>query len=289
MAEKKGSLDDYIVGDELGRGTYAIVKKATHKQTGTKYAIKMVKKSSANVHLDREIAIMKKVKHPHIVPCHDIFEDNRYLYLVLEFITGGDLFHKIEEIEIFSEKDAALISKQILEAVGYLHKEGIVHRDIKIDNILCAEGKELHVYLADFGLSRFFKDGEQLETQVGSLCYTAPEIYDDMGYNKACDMWSVGVVTFILLTGGFPFYDKDSSVTIRKIQKVDYEWDESEDVSPQGKAFIAGLLTRDPEKRFTAEQALKHTWITHYENLSRLHRGGSYQKLIQREATTKKK
>jgi len=289
MSERKGSIDEYILGDELGRGTYAIVKKAKHKETGKVYAIKMVKKATTNTHLNREIAIMKKVNHPHIVHCYDIFDDSKFLYLVLEFITGGDLFEKIQEQEIFSEKDASHITRQILEAINYLHKEGIVHRDIKIDNILCAEGKNLHVYIADFGLSRFFNDNEQLETRVGSLCYTAPEIYEEVGYNKACDMWSIGVVTFILLTGGFPFYDKNQSKTVEKIVNVDYEWDESEDVSPEGKAFIAGLLTKDPQKRFTAEQALNHPWIKNYERVSKLHREGSYKKLIERGTSTKPK
>jgi len=209
---------------------------------------------------------MKKLKHPHILPLIDVFETKDYIYLVLELVTGGELFDKIVERGNYTEKDASDIVRQILEAVQYLHSQGVVHRDLKPENLLCAEvGKEketrIHIYVADFGLSRVFQDREQLNTYCGSPEYVAPEVLACVPYEKAVDLWSVGVITYILLTGFLPFYDKNHSVLFEKIQNVDYNWDDCPEVSPAAKHFNQHLLVKDPKKRYTAEAALNHPWL----------------------------
>lgn len=281
--DKRQITDHYKILDELGRGTYAVVKKGICKKTGKEYAIKIIKKKlfSRPEFLQREIAIMKTVKHPHIVEFYDIFEDQEKVYLILQLVNGGDLFDNVTERETFSEEDAADVTRQILEALGYLHKEGIVHRDIKVDNILCEEEKDgrLHCYIADFGLSRFFSNEIQMKSKVGSLEYTAPEVFNTGGYGPGCDLWSVGVVAYILLTGTFPFSDKNPKITYEKIMNVEYDWSETPDVSDEVKDFCHRMFKKNPKERPSAEEALKHPWILG-ENLSSVHRTPSLQKLI---------
>jgi len=258
--------DDYEIGKELGRGTYSVVKVAKNKENGKNYAVKIIKKKLFNrpEFLARETEIMTKVKHPNIVSFYGLYEDKERVYFILELINGGDLFDKIEEVDTFTEEDASKIVKQILEALKYLHSEKIVHRDIKVDNILC--DKDLNCYIADFGLSRHL-DQTLLLSKVGSLEYTAPEVFTGKGYTEACDLWSVGVVTFILLTGTFPFSDSNPKVTYEKITKVEYDWEEAE-VSNQVLDFVDKLLVKDPSQRLTADQALGHPWIANYNGKS---------------------
>jgi calcium/calmodulin-dependent protein kinase I len=264
---KKDITDFYVLGEEIGRGSFSVVRKGKHKESSKLFAIKCIQKKFIKLHLlEREIKIMKKLKHPHILPLIDVFETKDYIYLVLELVTGGELFDKIVERGNYTEKDASDIVRQILEAVQYLHSQGVVHRDLKPENLLCAEvGKEketrIHIYVADFGLSRVFQDREQLNTYCGSPEYVAPEVLACVPYEKAVDLWSVGVITYILLTGFLPFYDKNHSVLFEKIQNVDYNWDDCPEVSPAAKHFIQHLLVKDPKKRYTAEAALNHPWL----------------------------
>jgi len=206
--------------------------------------------------------------------------------LVLDLVSGGDLFDKISESEIFSEKEASGIIRQILEAVEYLHSNGIVHRDLKVDNILCSDELDsegnLQIFVADFGLSRFFDpEAQQLQSRVGSLEYTAPEVFAAKPYEKSCDLWSIGIVSYILLTGLFPFADKNPVKLYEKINKVDYNWDECPEVSNTAKEFISGLLTKDPNKRMNATQALQHEWINPKNSSS------SYSKVSRTESLVK--
>jgi len=253
----------YALGEEIGRGSFSVVRRGRNKETGKAYAIKCIQKKFIKLHLlEREIKIMKKLKHPHILPLIEVFENKDYIFLVLELVTGGELFDKIVERGNYSEKDASTIVRQILEAVAYLHSQGVVHRDLKPENLLCStERDHIHIYVADFGLSRVFHDREQLNTYCGSPEYVAPEVLACIPYEKAVDLWSVGVITYILLTGFLPFYDKNHSVLFEKIQSVDYNWDDCPEVSPAAKHFIQHLLVKDPKKRYTAEIAMNHPWV----------------------------
>lgn len=271
----------YILGEEIGRGSFSKVRKAKHKETGKDYAIKCIEKKFIKMHLlEREIGIMKKLKHKHILPLIEVFENKDSIFLVLELVTGGELFDKIVEKGNYSEKDASLIVTQILGAVQYLHSQGVVHRDLKPENLLCNNNDgNIHIYVADFGLSRVFDDREQLNTYCGSPEYVAPEVLACVPYEKAVDLWSVGVITYILLTGFLPFYDKNHATLFKKIQNVDYNWDDCPEVSPPAKHFIQHLLVKDPKKRYTAEDALAHPWVTG-ENSTKLRSRPSYQNLL---------
>jgi len=264
--DKNRKITDYydLSEDALGSGSFSIVKKGRNKKTGKEYAIKCIQKKYIKLHLlEREIKIMKKLKHPHILPLIEVFENKDYIFLVLELVTGGELFDRIVERGNYTERDASNIVKQILQAVQYLHSEGVVHRDLKPENLLCSDDTSgnIHIYVADFGLSRLFNEDEQLTTYCGSPEYVAPEVLACAPYEKAVDLWSVGVITYILLTGFLPFYDKNHALLFEKIQNVEYNWDDCPEVSPAAKHFIQHLLVKDPKKRYTADAALQHPWV----------------------------
>lgn len=282
--------EHYVLGDEIGRGSFSTVRKGRHKAANKEFAVKCIQKKFIKMHLlEREIKIMKKLQHPHILPLIEVYESKDSIYLVLELVTGGELFDKIVERGNYSETDAANIISQILSAVEYLHTQGVVHRDLKPENLLCHEGADggsIHIYVADFGLSRVFQDREQLNTYCGSPEYVAPEVLACVPYEKAVDLWSVGVITYILLTGFLPFYDKNHSVLFEKIQNVDYNWDDCPEVTPAAKHFIQHLLVKDAKKRYTADIALEHPWIKR-EGTSKLQQRPSYQNLL-KEVSDKK-
>eukprot|EP01117_Protostelium_nocturnum_P012261 TRINITY_DN450_c0_g3_i1.p1 TRINITY_DN450_c0_g3~~TRINITY_DN450_c0_g3_i1.p1 ORF type:complete len:303 (-),score=63.59 TRINITY_DN450_c0_g3_i1:262-1122(-) len=264
---RKGDISEvYVLGEEIGRGSFSTVKRGRNKKTGKENAIKIIQKKFIKLHLlEREIQIMKQLKHDHILPLIDVYENKDNIYLVLELVTGGELFDRIVERGNYSEQDAAAVVAQILGAVSYLHSQGVVHRDLKPENLLCTNSTNktdpVHIYVADFGLSRVFEDREQLNTYCGSPEYVAPEVLACVPYEKAVDLWSVGVITYILLTGFLPFYDKNHALLFEKIQNVDYNWDDCPEVSPAAKHFIQHLLVKDPKRRYTAEVALQHPWV----------------------------
>jgi calcium/calmodulin-dependent protein kinase I len=256
--------DFYEVGKEIGRGAFSIVKEGVNKATGKKVAIKSIRtRYIKNKLLIREIDIMKKVgNHPNILKLHEVFETKNFLYLVLELVTGGELFDQIVARGEYSEKDASNIVRQIISAVAHLHANGIAHRDLKPQNLLCAGVDGDDIRMADFGLSKMFDQGEYLVTCCGSPEYVAPEVLECKPYDKACDLWSVGVITYVLLTGCFPFWDKNNAVLYEKIRKVEYGWPSGSEISPEAKDLIRHLIEKNPEKRYTAEQALQHPWVT---------------------------
>jgi len=273
---------EYDVGEKIGSGSYGIVVKARSKMTGEIVAIKIIKRTmlTNEILLEREIQVMKSITHPNIIRLIDVFDDSSTVCIVMELINGGDLFDKIQERQHFSEQDASSVIRQILEAVRYLHDHNIAHRDLKVDNILCSnENHDFHIYVADFGLSRFFSDDAMMISRVGSVEYAAPEILLGQPYSKACDLWSIGVVTYILLTGMFPFSDPSPTVLMEKITHCIYKWEDNLEISDTVRDFVAHLLYTDPNRRVTAEQALEHPWIKG-DNVSKLHRATSFKKLL---------
>jgi len=262
----------YVLGDQLGTGGFSVVLEATSKKDGEKYAVKVIDKSLIKEDiklLKREIDIMKKVDHKNILKLHEIYEDDEKVYIVMELINGSELFDRIVEKGFYSEKNAQVIIRQILEAVAYLHAKGIAHRDLKPENLLCSgEGEQEIVKIADFGLSKIQTDEEFLKTSCGTPGYVAPEVLLCESYDHSVDMWGVGVVTYILLAGFPPFSDPknpdDEKATFERVINVEYDMDDEcwDDVSDMAKDFIKKLLLKDPKERLTAESALKHEWIT---------------------------
>jgi len=269
----KNSVDSrYDVGEEIGRGAFSVVKRGKNKKTGEDVAIKYIEKKFVDpqdlVLLSREIDIMKKIQHKNVLRLIEVFESDDIISLVMELVTGGELFYKIVEKGSYTERDAANIIRQVLEGVSYLHDQGIAHRDIKPENLLCAENsqdeKPFRVVIADFGLSKVFGGGEQLETSCGTPDYVAPEVITAEGsYDQSVDMWSIGVVTYVLLCGFSPFLSSTQTGLFEKIIKAEYDFPDPEwtNISQTAKDFIRHLLIKDPAARLTASKALQHEWL----------------------------
>lgn len=264
----------YKVGEEIGRGAFSVVKKGSHKKSGDEVAIKFIEKKFVDKQdlmlLAREIDIMKKVDHPNVLKLKEVFETDETIALVMELVTGGELFYKIVEKGNYSEKDAANIVAQMINGVDYLHDQGIAHRDLKPENLLCCgeevEGyKPFRVVIADFGLSKIFDSGEALETSCGTPDYVAPEVITAEGsYDKSVDMWSCGVITYVLLCGFSPFLSSTQTGLFEKIIKVEYDFPDPEwtNISKEAKDFIKHLLVKDPNERWTAKQCKQHPWLS---------------------------
>jgi len=264
----------YKVGEEIGRGAFSVVKKGTHKKTSEDVAIKFIEKKFVDKQdlmlLAREIDIMKKVDHANVLKLKEVFETDDTIALVMELVTGGELFYKIVEKGNYSEKDAANIVAQMIHGVDYLHDQGIAHRDLKPENLLCSgeddpEYRPFRVVIADFGLSKIFDSGEALETSCGTPDYVAPEVITAEGsYDKSVDMWSCGVITYVLLCGFSPFLSSTQTGLFEKIIKVEYDFPDPEwtNISAEAKDFIRHLLVKDPNERWTAKQCKQHPWLS---------------------------
>eukprot|EP01092_Planopodium_desertum_P007503 TRINITY_DN3080_c0_g3_i6.p1 TRINITY_DN3080_c0_g3~~TRINITY_DN3080_c0_g3_i6.p1 ORF type:complete len:333 (+),score=40.68 TRINITY_DN3080_c0_g3_i6:117-1001(+) len=258
------------MGKELGKGAFAVVHECTEKKDGLKYAVKVIEKKQlgddAKRSLNNEIAIMGKVHHPNTINLHALYETPTHVYLVMELVTGGELFDKIVEKGSYTEKDAATLVRKIVSAVKYLHSLGIVHRDLKPENLLVKSAKDhTEVKIADFGLSKLISAEVMMQTACGTPGYVAPEVLQALptGYTPQVDMWSVGVISYILLCGFPPFYGESVPELFEQIlaAKFDYPDEYWENVSDDAKDFINKLLVVDPEERMTAEVALKHKWL----------------------------
>lgn len=265
--------DNYDVSEEIGRGAFSVVKKAKHKKSGVEYAIKFIEKKYVDKNdlmlLGREIDIMKKVDHANVLKLQEVYETDDIIALVMELVNGGELFYKIVEKGNYSEKDAAKIVRQMVLGVDYLHGQGIAHRDLKPENLLCAsdtreEYKPFRVVIADFGLSKTFDGGQSLETSCGTPDYVAPEVITAEGsYDKSVDMWSCGVITYVLLCGFSPFLSSNQTGLFEKIMKAEYDFPDPEwtHISENAKDFIRKLLVKDRKVRYTAEQCMEHPWL----------------------------
>jgi len=254
----------YEIGKELGRGGFSIVKKGKNKKTGEEVAVKCINKKNLKKDelqlLTREINIMQKLRHRSIIQLIDIFETPSELFLVLELVSGGELFDQIVERGSYSEHDAANLIRQVLEGIDYMHRHGVVHRDLKPENLLCASANVIKI--ADFGLSKDIESGN-LQTSCGTPSYVAPEVLLGGQYDNEVDIWSIGVITYVLLCGFTPFYGDNQRQLFERIlhAKFDYPSPEWDDVTATAKDFVSKLLVVNPAERLTAEQALKHPWI----------------------------
>jgi len=256
--------DKYEIGKELGRGGFSIVKKGKNKKTGDEVAIKCINKKNLKKDelqlLTREINIMQKLRHKSIIQLIDIFETPSELFLVLELVAGGELFDQIVERGSYSENDAASLIRQVLEGIDYMHKHGVVHRDLKPENLLCAAANVIKI--ADFGLSKDVESGN-LQTSCGTPSYVAPEVLLGGQYDNEVDIWSIGVITYVLLCGFTPFYGDNQRQLFERIlhAKFDFPSPEWDDVSATAKDFVSKLLVVNPAERLSAEQAQQHPWL----------------------------
>ncbi|GAM17088.1 hypothetical protein SAMD00019534_002620 [Acytostelium subglobosum LB1] len=247
----------YDIGNQLGTGKFSVVKSATERNTGKPWAMKIMKKSVVHEqNLIREVEIMQDIKHKNIISLHEIYETEGDVVLVLELVTGGELFDKIVERNSYTEEDAAKLVNTLTRVIHYIHSKDIVHCDLKPENLLYSDNSDSAIIkLCDFGLSQRCTHGEKLRSLVGTATFMAPEIMTGNGYSKEVDMWSLGVIIYILLCG-FPPFDETTGYNL---EFPSPEWD---NISESAKGLIRSLLTVDPSKRPVAAQALKHVWVT---------------------------
>uniref|UniRef100_A0A8C8HIL6 calcium/calmodulin-dependent protein kinase n=1 Tax=Oncorhynchus tshawytscha TaxID=74940 RepID=A0A8C8HIL6_ONCTS len=260
---------ELIIACLVFRGAFSVVRRCVKKSSGQEFAAKIIntKKLSARDHqkLDREARICRLLKHSNIVRLHDSISEEGFHYLVFDLVTGGELFEDIVAREYYSEADASQCINQILESVQHIHQHDIVHRDLKPENLLLASKmKGAAVKLADFGLAIEVQGDQQAWFGfAGTPGYLSPEVLRKDPYGKPVDIWACGVILYILLVGYPPFWDEDQHKLYQQIKAGAYdfpspEWDT---VTPEAKNLINQMLTINPSKRITADQALKHPWI----------------------------
>lgn len=275
----------YFVGQELGKGSFSVVKLGIHKESGRRVALKMIEKKTQlarpsgdtcqaasrrkGATYEDEVAVLKRIRHENIIAVEEIIETDSMLYLVLELVTGGELFHRIvlHASGHCTEPEAKVYCRQILLAVRYLHGEGIVHRDLKPENILLVSPSSQSIKLTDFGLSRVIDSTAFLHTICGTPQYVAPEVMVatyDKGYDgKACDMWSFGVILYLMLCGYLPFIETESSTLYQQIQTAAFTFPDGAwgSVSAEAKELVTQCLCVDPTNRISADNALVSPWL----------------------------
>eukprot|EP00257_Ricinus_communis_P021121 XP_015580526.1 calcium-dependent protein kinase 34 isoform X2 [Ricinus communis] len=261
--------DRYLLGEQLGWGQFGVIRVCTDKFSGDLFACKSIAKDRLVTSDDArsvklEIEIMTRLSgHPNVVDLKAVYEDEDYIHLVMELCAGGELFHQLEKHGRFSETEARVLFRHMMQVVLYCHEIGVVHRDLKPENILLAtKASSSQIKLADFGLATYIKPGQSLHGTVGSPFYIAPEVLAG-GYNQAADIWSAGVILYILLSGMPPFWGKTKSQIFDAVRAADLRfpsnpWDR---VTESAKELVRGMLCTDPSLRLTAQQVLDHSWM----------------------------
>ena len=263
---KNDPLNIYHKVKLLGKGTFGEVYLVKHNITGIIRAMKVIDKNNVELQGEElsdeeilnEINILKKIDHPNIMKIFEFYKTSTTYYLILEFCEGGNLYDFVYENHL-SEFQVIYIMFQIFSAMNYCHKMKILHRDLKPDNILIKKNQDglCRVKICDFGTSSIFKKGEKQKEIIGTLCYMAPEVLNEE-YNQKCDLWSCGVIMYILLTGKRPFFGRDDDQIIEKILFDKYNSDLLKKYNKYTKDLLSKLLEKDPEKRISAEEALNH-------------------------------
>uniref|UniRef100_A0A667GSW0 Ribosomal protein S6 kinase n=1 Tax=Lynx canadensis TaxID=61383 RepID=A0A667GSW0_LYNCA len=263
----------------LGEGSFSICRKCIHKKSNQAFAVKIIsKRMEANT--QKEITALKLCEgHPNIVKLHEVFHDQLHTFLVMELLNGGELFERIKKKKHFSETEASYIMRKLVSAVSHMHDVGVVHRDLKPENLLFTdENDNLEIKVIDFGFARLKPpDNQPLKTPCFTLHYAAPELLNHNGYDESCDLWSLGVILYTMLSGQVPFQSHDKSLTctsaveiMKKIKKGDFSFEGEawKNVSQEAKDLIQGLLTVDPNKRLKMSGLRHNEWLQDGSQLS---------------------
>ncbi|KAJ8344743.1 hypothetical protein SKAU_G00289360 [Synaphobranchus kaupii] len=260
-----------VVGKPLGRGKFAVVKKCIEKVTGKEHAAKFLRtrRKGENCRMDiiNEIAVLESAKaNPFVISLHEVYETTNEIILVLECAAGGEIFNQCvgDNDDAFTEKDVIRLARQILTGVAWLHHNNVVHLDLKPQNVLLTSSRPLgDIRIVDFGLSRRMDNVKEVREILGTPEYVAPEILNYEPLSTATDMWSIGVLTYIMLTGESPFLGDKKQETYLNVSQVnvDYSQEVFEGVSSLAIDFIKSLLIKNPRQRATAEDCLKHAWL----------------------------
>lgn len=209
------------------------------------------------VRLEYEVEILKNLNHPNIVRLFEVYENKDNIFLVQELCDGRELFDEISNRKKFSEMEAAIVTKQILQAIAYCHEKKVCHRDLKPENILIDPKSKGAIKVIDFGTSHVFSKGNNMHQVYGTAYYIAPEVLSGE-YNEMCDNWSIGVILYIMLTGKPPFPGKSDEIILEKVRNANYSFPEKDwsNLSPDSKDLVSKLMEKDFSKRLTAQQAL---------------------------------
>ncbi|XP_051795867.1 myosin light chain kinase, smooth muscle-like isoform X1 [Acanthochromis polyacanthus] len=266
--------EHYDVHEKLGVGKFGDVHRLTHKETGQVYAGKFyrARSSKEKATARKEIELMNKLHHPKIVQCLAAYDTRSELVMVMEYIEGGELFERIvDENFEHTEPTSARYMQQILEGMQYVHKQNIVHLDLKPENIVCVDTTGTRIKIIDFGLASELEEGKPLMVLHGTPEFVAPEVINYEPVGLETDMWSIGVICFILLSGESPFQGNSDAETFALVTAARYEFDEEsfEDISDQAKDFISSLLKKDCRGRLSCTEALAHPWMASFTPLSR--------------------
>ena len=261
--------ENYKLGRVLGQGAFAKVKLATHSKENSKWAVKVISRRSLSAtdseSLQKEMSILQKVAHKNIVRTKEIYDTPNFTYIVMECMTGGELFDRIVDLGSYTELEAKTAFWDIMSAIAYCHSHGVVHRDLKPENILYnSADSNADLKLADFGLADVINSDQMLHASCGTPSYIAPEILKGKEYGKEVDIWSAGVILYILICGFPPFYADDDVSLFKNIKSGEFEYTEPywDDASEEVKDLINSMLVVDPTKRITADGAMKHQWLS---------------------------
>ena len=260
----------YEIKGNLGKGKFGQVKLGIHKESGKQVAIKIINKKYVEdmefEEIKSEIDILKIAKHPNIIKLYDVFENEKYIYIIMEYCPGGDLFSYLEKRDFkIKEERAAEIVHKLCTAVYFLHQYGIVHRDLKPENILMMDQTDnADIRLVDFGLGKMLGPGEKCDEPFGTFSYVAPEVLQEKPYDFKVDLFAIGIITYLLVAGFLPFDDEDSEKEIARQTVYDPTpfprkiWD---NISQEAKIFVDNLLSKNPEKRMNLQEVLQHKWL----------------------------
>ncbi|XP_071940087.1 phosphoenolpyruvate carboxylase kinase 2-like [Coffea arabica] len=260
---------DYRVSEELGKGRFGVVFKAYSSNSGEPFAVKSIdKRLIADDSVDRqclynEAKVMQLLSpNPHVLRIFHVYEDECFLHIVLELCNGSDLYQRIAARRVFSEAEAIVVMRPLMEAIAHCHHLGIVHRDIKPDNVLFNDWNELK--LADFGSAEFIDDGQLISGVVGTPYYVAPEVVAGRHYDEKVDVWSAGVILYIMLAGFPPFYGDSAPEIFEAVLRANVRFPTRvfSSLSPEAKDLLRRMLSKDVIRRFSAEEVLRHPWMT---------------------------
>lgn len=259
----------YEVFEEIGKGHFAIVKRCLNKQTGISYAGKFIRKKRVCrgvplEDIEREVETLSRMEHPGIIKFHDVYDTGQNVVLLLELVTGGELYEYVSQQKCLSEAHCIHIIRQILEAVSHMHSQNIAHLDLKPENVLLVEKTDMPtVKVIDFGLSHRLDTVAEVKAMFGTPEFVAPEVVNFEKLTLATDMWAIGVITYILLSGASPFLGDSVQETYSNVSSASYSFDSSyfENVSDLAKDFITRLLQKDPKKRDSVFESLRHPWL----------------------------
>lgn len=284
--------DVYELKNKLRKGSFATVWQCVHNETQDVYAVKIIKreglKPSDDEAVMNEVAIMQSLVHKHIVQLVDFYEEKDYFFLVMDLMNGGDVFDRIVQKNHYTENDARHLCKVLLQAVKYMHDKGVAHRDLKPQNLLLtSKDDDADIKVADFGFARRVHTPQSLTTRCGTPTYVAPEILKNIPHDCSADMWSVGVIIYVLLVGYPPFMEDKQQELFRKIRSGDYEFYEEDwsNISERAIQLIKDLLVVDPTHRLKVDEALANPWFDEEgNNLSATNLAESLRVLKKRRA-----